>query len=369
MEIALRALITDEEADALKNTKLLVLIILLLGLAVAVYSFWDICLTFMGAMIFAYLLGPPARFITRKLKIRHGLSVALVMTIFIAAVILLISMSVPYVINQLSALVRDISAYAGSFDRLLQRASEYLQALSLPEPVLDTLLSFVSNMDTFILGLFTSVLQGLVSVSMGLLDLVVVVILIIYFMLDGAKLMNAAINSLPLRLRQSVARITSASNRMTRRYIKSNILLALGMALVTYIGFTIIGIRYAFLFAVLSFVLNFVPYFGSFIAAVIEILYTLIVLGPAKALIVAIFVLAIQQIEGNIVAPRVHGEAVGIHPVAVMFALLACNKLFGPAGMLISTPVAAMVKVIFQEAYGFVVRPDNVNPDQMSLFE
>ena len=348
---------------------MLVLIILLLGLAVAVYSFWDICLTFFGAMIVAYLLGPPARFIARKLKIRHGFAVALVMTIFIAAVILLISMSVPYVIGQISALVRDISAYAGSFDRLIQAASDYLGALSLPEPVLDTLVSFVSNIDTFILGLFTSVLQGLVNLSMGLLDLVVVVILIIYFMLDGGKLMAAFMGSLPRRLREIVARITHASNLMTRRYIKSNILLALGMATVTYIGFTIIGIRYAFLFAVLSFVLNFVPYFGSFIAAVIEIIYTLIVLGPAKALIVAIFVLAIQQIEGNVIAPRVHGNAVGIHPVAVMFALLACSKLFGPAGMLISTPVAAMVKVIFQEAYRFVVQPDGFDSNQMSLFE
>jgi predicted PurR-regulated permease PerM len=276
-------------------------------------------------------------------------------------------MSVPYVIRQVNSLVQDISANVTSFDDFIAQTNAWLGRLGLPDTILATLAQAVSNIDTYLLGLFTSVLQGLVNFSLGIFDVVIVLILTVYFMLDGVKIMQALMDNLPQKLRAAVLRVRRTSAPMTRRYIKSRILISAGMALVTYLGFTIMGIPYAFLFAVMSFILDFIPYFGSILAGLIEAVFALITGGAGLALAVLIFVLVVQQVEGNIVTPKVQGEAVGLHPITVMFALLACNKLFGPVGMLISTPIAAVVKVVFMEAYHYVVRPDDYDVNQLSM--
>jgi predicted PurR-regulated permease PerM len=137
------------------------------------------------------------------------------------------------------------------------------------------------------------------------------------------------------------------------------------MGVVTYIGLSIIGVPYAALFAALSFVLDFVPYFGSTIAGIIEAIVATMTGGIGLGITVAIFVLIVQQIEGNIVAPKVQGDATGLHPVTVMFALLACNRIWGPMGMLISTPVAAVVKIVVREMYNYLIDGEEPTVNQV----
>ncbi len=351
----------------MKNTKLLVLIIMIIAVSIAVFSFWDTVLMFCGAAIMAYLLNPMARFISKKTKMRHGFAVAIVLLLFLIVLALLLSFTLPFVISQVSGIVKDITDYAASFDELVEKGTQYLSDLGLPSTAIDAAKSIISRGDSFLASLFTYILSGLVNFSAGMFDFVVIAILIIYFMLDGKKLVDAAVNTLPATMGKSVRRVMYTSNELTRRYIKSRVLISAGMGVVTYIGLSIMGIRYALLFAVLSFVMDFIPYFGSIIAGAIEAVYALVVGGIGLAVTVLVFVLVVQQIEGNIIAPKIQGDVTGIHPITVMFALLACNQLFGAVGMLISTPVAAVVKTIFAEAYQYVVRQDDYDPDQLSL--
>ena len=137
------------------------------------------------------------------------------------------------------------------------------------------------------------------------------------------------------------------------------------MATVTYIGLSIIGVPYAALFAALSFVLDFIPYFGSTIAGIVEAVVATITGGIGLGITVAIFVLVVQQIEGNIVIPKVEGNATGLHPVTVMFSLLACNRIWGPMGMLISTPVAAVIKIIVKEMYNYIIDGEEPTVNQV----
>jgi len=202
---------------------------------------------------------------------------------------------------------------------------------------------------------------------MGVFDLVIVIIVTVYFMLDGKKLIDSFRNILPEKVLVRFNRITTTTNDLTWKYIRSRVILSAGMAIVTYIGLTIMGVKYALLFAALSFVLDFIPYFGSIIAGVIEAVYALITGGLGLGIAVGIFVLVVQQIEGNIVAPKLQSDVTGIHPVTVMFALLACNRLWGPVGMLISTPVAVIVKTVATEIYDYVISPDDPGSSQKPL--
>ncbi|MEA5039981.1 MAG: AI-2E family transporter [Clostridiaceae bacterium] len=338
----------------MKNAKLLVLILSLVACIALIWRFWDVAAPFFTAALFAYLLNPLVNRICKSGRIRRGLGVALVLIIFVGLIAMLLSFTVPYAVDQVSSLVRDISSYASNLDELTTRAMSWLSGLHLPSFLLDKAGELLSKADVYLTQLFTLILEWLVNTSLGIFDVVVVFIVLIYLLLDGRKIGRSVLDHLPMELSTHLSRVLHEADSLTWKYLRSRVIVSGGMAIVTYLGLTVMGIRYAPLFAVFSFILDFIPYFGSLLAGVIEAVYALVTAGPGLAIAVAVFVLVVQQVEGNIVAPKVQAEAVGVHPITVMFALLACSEIWGPVGMLISTPVAGACKLAFREIYRYL---------------
>lgn len=347
-----------QEMLPLKNTKMLVLILLIIGFVAGLLTFWDVLTSFLVAALFAYLLNPMTNYIVGHARLKRGVAVAIVFLLFIIILTFIVSVTAPSLISQLSDLLGELRRYASGLDSIMATVNGYMEQLHIPPQVVDTISSLISQSDTYILSFVGSILTSAVSLSMQIFDLIVFVILLIYFMLDGPALLHAFVNILPENARDRVWSILREADDLTWKYLKSRCVVSGGMGIVTFIGLKIMGIKYALLFAIISFVLDFIPYFGSFIACVIEVFYALLTGSFSLALTVLIFVLVVQQIEGNIIAPKVQGDAAGIHPITVMFALLACNRIWGTLGMLISTPVAAIVKLIVREMYDYVISPD-----------
>lgn len=339
----------------MKNGKMLVLVLFLIAGSAAVYNFWGILMEFLTAAILAYLLNPLAKQLSKRTRMKHGLAVLLVLLITLALVALLLSQLIPLAVEQITGLVKDISTYASNYSDLIRRGMEYLEALHLPEPLLERAQEILGKSDSYLIAALTSLGTWLLNFSLGLVDVVVVVIVTVYLMLDGTKLLRSVVGCLPKSMARRVYRVLAESDTLIWKYLKARVIVSGGMGLVTYIGLMIIGVPYAALFAVMSFVLDFIPYFGSILAALVEGVVALITGGLSKGITVLIFVLIVQQIEGNLVAPKVQGDATGLHPVTVMFALLACNQVWGPVGMLISTPVAAVIKVVCKELYAYLI--------------
>lgn len=321
-------------------------------------NFWDTVILFFVAAIVSYLINPLPKYISKKTKIPRTVSTLLVVILLLILFIIVMFITIPAAANQIASLVQDISGEAGDFDELVSGITERLERMNIPESIIAYAAELLSQIDVFLTSIFTQVLTWLVNISLGIFDFIMLVILAIYFMLDGEKLKDTLIDGLPGRYGIIIRNICKTSDQLTKKYIKSRIMISLGMGIVTYIGFTIMGIKHALLFAVMSFIFDFVPYFGSLAAGAIESIYALIVGGVPFAVGVLIFVLIVQQLEGNVVAPRVQGAATGIHPIVIIFSLLCCNELFGPAGMLISTPLAAIIKTVFKEVYTFIISDD-----------
>lgn len=339
----------------MKNTRLLALVILLIAVIAAIFRFWDVVMLFFLSAIIAYLLSPIVRLLTFGGRVPRGVAVAITALGVVGLLVWMAVLFVPFAVTQLSGVVNDLMAYAGSFDRLLASIEEQLAAWHLPQPVLDFATDIVGRADAYLSKFFSILLNWLMNTTTGLFDVVVVIILIIYFMLDGAKMIQNGIDALPERVAVRVRRVVTESNRYTWKYLGTRVLISLGMAVVSCIGFRIIGLKYALLFAILAFTMDFIPYFGSIIAGVVDSVFALITGGIGLAVKVLIFVLIVQQIEGNVVAPKLQGKSVDLHPIWVMFALLACSELWGPVGMLISTPLAAVVKTALRELYYYMI--------------
>ena len=335
---------------------------MIIACAAGVLTFWDTLTTFLVSALIAYLLSPMTDFIIRKTGVRRGIAVTVVLLFFVTLVTFLISLALPPIIDQVGDLISDLQAYAGNFDDLVYTVTNYLAHLHVPQEVLDMVADLIAQGDSYIMSFALSLLGSVVNLSLQIFDLVVIIIVIVYFMLDGPKLIQSLVNFLPRTAGDKVAHVLSEANNIGKQYIKSRFKISGCMAIAIFIGLRCFGIEYAFIFAILSFCLDFIPYFGSLIACVIEIFFALITGGVSKAIGVAIFVIAVQQIEGNIISPKIEGNATDIHPITVLFALLAAERVFGPLGMLISTPVAAILKLIFIELYLFVISDDNDAP-------
>ncbi len=350
----------------MSNTKLLLLIALSIAAIAMVARFWDVLMLFLLAAIIAYVLSPLAGLLQKKAHFKRGAAVLVVLFLFILLIVGLVSVTLPRAIVQINNLVTEIQRYASNFDSLLDSGVHYLSELGVPPSVIETVAGLLAESDRYISAFLTGLLSTVVNLSLRLFDGVIVLILVVYFMLDGRKLISAFVATLPGRVGRRVSSVLERANRVSWTYIKSKVLISAGMAVCTYIGLRIIGVHYAFIFALMSFVLDFIPYFGSIIAGVVEGFFALITLGVGKAVTVVIFVLIVQQIEGNVVVPKVQGDLTGIHPITVMFAILASNELWGPAGMLISVPIAAILKIVVKEVYLYIVTPEGQDPRQLS---
>lgn len=349
----------------MKNTRLLALVLLIITGVAAIYRFWDVVMLFFLAGIIAFLLAPIARLLTFGGRIPRGLAVAVTVLGVVGLITWLVVLFVPYAVEQISGLVDDLMRYAGSFDQLLAQLEDLLASWHVPQEVLDWVTNLIGKADVYLARAATTLLSWLMNTTTGIFDLVVVMILIVYFMVDGMKMLRAGVQLLPKRMGLRVKRVLAESNHYIWKYLGTRVLISLGMAVVSYIGFSIIGLRYALLFACLAFVMDFIPYFGSMIAGVVDGIFALITGGVGLAVEVVIFVLVVQQIEGNVVAPKLQGKSVNIHPVWVMFSLLACSEIWGPVGMLISTPVAAVVKTALREVYYYIIGDDTLGGRHM----
>lgn len=338
---------------------MLVLVLMLIGFVAGVLTFWETLTTFLVAALIAYLLSPLTDFIVKKTGTRRGIAVAIVLLLFVSALVLLVSLAVPPLIEQVAGLIDELQTYAENFDDVVYSVTSYLTRLHVPQEVIDGVSELVAQSDTYILSFALSLLGELLGLSLQIFDLIVAIILIVYFMLDGRKLLQDFVNFLPDGMRPKVQHLMTRANGIAKRYIKARIIVCCFMASAVFIGLNVLGVKYAGIFAVISFFLDFIPYFGSLIACVIEIFYALITGGLSKAIAVAVFVIAVQQIEGNILSPKIEGNATDIHPITVLFALLASEKVFGPLGMLISTPVAAILKQVFLELFAYVTSDDD----------
>ena len=347
----------------MKNTKLLVMAMMIVACAAGVLTFWDTIMTFMFSGVIAYLLNPLVKMIMKRAKVKRGVAVALTLAFVLVVLSFIISLVLPYLIQQVSGLINDLQAYAANFDDVVFRVLRYLEHLHVPDEAIQAAGELIAQSDTYILSFALNLLTSIVNLSLQIFDLVVIIIVIVYFMLDGPKLIQDLVNFLPKTAGTKVAHLLSEANIIGKQYIKSRFKISGCMALAIFIGLRCFGIQYAFIFAILSFCLDFIPYFGSMIGCIIEIFYSLITGGVSFALGVAVYVIIVQQIEGNILAPRIEGNATGIHPITVLFALLAVEQIFGPLGMLISTPLAAILKIIFIELYNYVISDNDDDED------
>jgi predicted PurR-regulated permease PerM len=178
------------------------------------------------------------------------------------------------------------------------------------------------------------------------IDIVVITVLSIYFLANSPRIDRWVRTSAPLNQRERVTFLLDTLNGVVGGYIRGQVTLAVLVGLLVGLGMQFIfHLPYAVLLGVLAFVLEFIPFLGVLASGLACVLVGLTV-GPLTAVLVLAYFVIIHVIEGDVVGPRIVGNAVGLHPAVSLIALIAGTELFGIWGALFAAPIAGVLQAL-----------------------
>ncbi|MGO9673026.1 MAG: AI-2E family transporter [Methylocella sp.] len=332
----------------------LALLILLLWL------FSGVLLPFAAAMALAYLLNPVADRLERLGFNRLG-AVLLIMTAFAVVVALIVVLIMPVFWRQLASFLDALPSYVVKIEDLGARlandhGASLLEKLGFGKAASADLRNSTSELvnqaaqwgGTFVKSIWSSgaALIGLVSL------LVLTPVITFYMLLDWEKMIATVDSLVPLRHRQTVRDLARQIDAAMAGFLRGQSLVCLFLGLWYGVGLSLIGLNFGLLIGLSAGFLSFIPYVGSLTALVLSAIVAIVQGWPEwRLLAMALGVVGAGQfLEGNVLSPKLVGESVGLHPVWLIFALLAFGSLFGFTGLIVAVPLAAAIGVILRFA-------------------
>ncbi|MDD9148592.1 AI-2E family transporter [Sporolactobacillus sp. CQH2019] len=206
---------------------------------------------------------------------------------------------------------------------------------------------YLSSLTTSVGNNVLSIIQ---SVTGTLLIIVTVPFILFYLLKDGEKMPQGIIKLIPEEHREKAVEILADMDQALSGYIQGQMIVLLFDFVFIFIWYSIIGLNYSLILALVIIFTNVIPFIGSFIATVPAVIVAFIQ-NPILAVYVIIGVVVVQQIEGNVISPMVMGRKLDVHPLTIICLLLAAGNLAGIIGMLLAIPVYAVCKVIVTRTY------------------
>jgi len=321
-------------------------------------NFISIISPFIWGAAMAYLLSFPVKRVSEwlpqkwKAKNRHRFAVVIVMVCFIVAILLFVVMLTPQLISSINSLSKNINNYANS---LLDYLRGWITYFGWEQDLytefayyLDTLVEWLIS---FIQDKLPSLMSTAISGIMSLFNILISFILCLYILLDWHTLI-AQIRKLAQALfsqefYRSSASIVRLSLNKFGSFITGKVYDSLIIGILTYIAMLILKLEYPVLISFIVGITNIIPFFGPFIGAIPGI-FILLGVSPIQALIFTILIIAIQQLDGNIIGPLILGDSVGLSSLWIMFAIIVGGSYFGFAGMLLGVPVTAVIYLLIR---------------------
>jgi predicted PurR-regulated permease PerM len=291
--------------------------------------------------LLAYLIFPLVRFFQRHMG--RILAIFLSLLLVVAVVGLVIYFVVVAAVGQFGLLVGFVQDFISHPERhvLFQYGLARLEKMGVsPDQMRISGQQIIGYLQQTINGVFPLISGTFITMIYVLLVATVAV----YFIFDGPRVINWWRYKTPLKYRGFINMFLDELDHSLGDFIRGEVLLAVIMAVIVGVGAFIIGVPYVFLLALIVFVCEFIPQIGSYISGAIGIVFAL-TQGWETALIYGICVTVMQGgLEGQILAPRILGHAVGLHPILSVFALLVGTTLFGLLGALFAAPAAGILQ-------------------------
>ncbi len=332
---------------------LLLTVLLITGLLV--YLLGSVLTPFLIAALFAYLGDPVVDRLEDK-GLSRTISVVIVFIVMTLVSSLVLLVIIPLISAQISALIKIIPQYAQWIATVAQPWVIENLGLEIGDFDINSLAQAMQGHWGQAGGIATNIM-GFVGRSGGMLlatiaNLVLIPVVTFYLLRDWDRLIAAIHHILPRAIEPDVANLAKQSDEMLSAFLRGQILVMLSLSIIYSVGLWIAGVKFALLIGLIAGIVSFVPYMGLIvgilIAGVAVILQTH---DPSQLIWVALVFSVGQLLEGVLLTPYLVGDRIGLHPVAVIFSVMAGGQLFGFIGILIALPVAAVLAVFVRDLH------------------
>ncbi len=331
-----------------KGNKYAMIFIALAGL---IYVLSPILMPFLSAALLAYL-GDPLVNRLEKYKWSRTLAVSLVFVVIFSVLSAAVIVLVPLIEQQISALIEKIPAIiAWGKDTALPWLQGHLAGLGaidaekLQQTVQDNMAGATSIVAS-VLGSMTSSGMALLS---GLANLLLIPVVTFYLLRDWDVMTASIHHAFPRKVEKKAALIGQEVDVVLGAFFKGQVLVMISLAIIYSVGLSWVGLEFALLIGLIAGIVSFVPYLGLIMGLLLACTASVFQLHDASGLIAVFAVFAAAQVlESVVLTPILVGDKIGLHPVAVIFSVMAGGQLFGFTGVLLALPVAAVLLVLLR---------------------
>ena len=322
----------------------------ILGLILwAVFTLKGILAPFIIAMIFAYVFNPLINFFNNKLKVPRSVSIILVYLILIVSNVLLVNYFFRSILFEVESIRENSTQYAKTLQQSTQMVPDFLR------PLISDYVSAL-NKNQIIESFAFSPFPFVTKAFSGILGFFIFIFSAFFFLKDGRKMADGFVSLAPNEYQAKIKTLLKRINVTLSSYLRGQFIIILSMFVMVYLGLSILGIKYALTIALFTAVLEIVPFVGPLAALIFSAILVIISGGPnyfglnfiQAALTVILIEYAARLIQDYLIAPIIIGKAVKIHPLTILFAVIAGEHIYGIIGVLLAVPIAASIKIIYQ---------------------
>ncbi|MDU1538015.1 MAG: AI-2E family transporter [Paeniclostridium sordellii] len=305
---------------------------------------------FIVAVIMCLLINPLIMYLENKFNLPRLFS------IFISYILLFLllgfglNLLIPSLLDTLNTIISEIPNYINNIDLFLNKYMSKTDIFdNLIPHVQQNLDSILKNIVDILSKISSNLLIYILSITSLFFNIIMGIILSIYILYDKENILinlkKLLYSSVSKKRSTKIIEFFDIVNETFYHYIIGKFIDSIIIGIIAFIGFKFfINIKSSLFLSFIIFITNMIPYFGPFIGAIFPIFMTLIY-SPIKALWVALFLFVLQQVDGNIIGPKVMGDYVGLSPLWIICAVLIGGSLFGLVGVFLSVPIAAIIKV------------------------
>ncbi len=323
-------------------------------------------------IVIAYLMNPAVEFFRFKVfgkwgmkkkeskrtyKLIKNLSIFIVIILSIALITGLALLIIPQLVQSVSGLAANYGSYTANFLNWARTTfADYPQIIEILENPISQIQTFFTtswkDISAQVFEFGSKIGGSVVGFVMGFKDFIIGFIIAVYLVSSKEMLKAQAKKFMFALLRndrvQSILTVSARINDIFSHYLIGIIIDAFFVGCMTFIGATIIGTPYPLLMAVIIACTNVIPFFGPFIGG-IPVCFITLLADPMKAFWMAVFMVAMQQFDGNIMVPLIQGDRIGVPSVWILMGIIVGGGLFGFAGMLLAVPVFAIIYMMSKE--------------------
>ena len=331
-------------------------------------NLFSILMPFIMGVLVAYLFYIPCKRVEnfyrkRKNKLiskkARGLSILTVYLIVIIMCVLIFKFVIPNITQSIMDLINNLpSYYNNALEELDKQPEDSILSKINAKEIINNIQSIDMSkfLDMESIGEYA---KGVINFATMIFDIFVTFIISIYILLERTEILKFA-----KRLCKAIFKEKSyknigvnfaRANRVFFKFLSGQMIDAIVVAVLTSIAMLILGVKYAVLLGVLIGISNLIPYLGAIIGVLISIIITIFTGGIPQAIWLAIVVIIIQQVDANIINPKIVGDSLEISPILVIFSVTLIGAYFGILGMFLAVPIVTVIKLIIEEYISYKI--------------